>query len=141
MIWRILFIIILALSIVYIYEKDRLLIEVEDRDMGGAYYQNQDIIVIYGKFRENIRQNDLNYLHERCHQVWYIKLNYSEREEYIRIYNTSEYFVSDYAAESEEEDFAESCKVYIYMGELDITRYNFFTKIHDKLELIRLRQP
>jgi hypothetical protein len=74
---------------------------------GGRYFTFSSNIAIYPKGTHPY-QTSLYAHHEIGHYIWYEFMNDEQREEYTKIYENADEFVTDYAKTSVEEDFAET---------------------------------
>ena len=85
--------------------------EVNSNDM-GYFGEDTNNIIIFSKdyYIWNVREIAE---HEIGHLIWYRDFNESQRNEYIKIYNQSTWFVSQYASTNVREDFAESYSYWV----------------------------
>ncbi|MEK6879809.1 MAG: hypothetical protein AABY22_09395 [Nanoarchaeota archaeon] len=106
-------------------------------DKSGTYLPISERIAVYGNNESNeLYIMDYVYVHERCHHYWYKYLNKSQREEYTKIYKNATYFVREYSKKNVMEDFADSCKEFIFDGFLDNERWNFLLPHKKDLKLL-----
>jgi hypothetical protein len=95
----------------------------------GYYGVTPEKIVIYSN-KFSYYMLDFVYFHEKCHHIWYVRLNDEQRKEYTSIFKNADSYVDDYAKTSLEEDFAETCATYILdTNPIDEQRTEFLDKI------------
>ena len=130
------------------YDRDYYKASLEvDENNTGEYFQDTKNIIIYTKNRE-IWDIKRTAYHEIGHYIWFEKLNESQKEEWILLYNHSisnyglndsekisllmngsSVFVSEYAEKNELEDFAESFSAWhLEWNKLDFRKELFMKK-------------
>jgi len=77
----------------------------------GSYLQHVDLIFFFGK---DYSPDELHYVadHEIGHHIWFQELSEKERNEYINIYEDSNYYITEYSKTNVEENFAEEYAFY-----------------------------
>jgi len=106
----------------------------------GAYSKELNISMVFPKEYDYLSTLKVS-AHEAGHYIYFKKMYQEERDEYQKIFNNSNEFVSDYAKKNAEEDFAEMVKEMTVctistdriMGE-DVNKQKFFQQYFQVFE-------
>lgn len=100
----------------------------------GSYSKEINLIAVYPK---EYTTNEVFTIsaHEIGHYIYYKKLTEKQRQEYEKIFNSSNEYISEYsktnAAENFAEEFALTTRTYVYINSVSPSRKEFFKSIYD----------